>query len=215
MKKTTVLLVIVAMMGLLLAGCGGEATTNDDSGEAGVTSQPAGGDTTPTVEVIEDAESSSAEAGFTAQLSGAEEKSITGPGFYQCTEPTEAEIGDTTTTLPGYQEIAAEARAFDSVQFLLPRNIGPGEYTLNTMGTLRPGDDFVAIAITDPAVMYGNIISGTLTLEQLPAAAGDTVKGSFTFSASNGSEIINVEGAFEFTTSAATAFCEPVDQEGS
>lgn len=153
-------------------------------------------------------------AGFVANLSDAVEKVMSGPGRYQCVAVSGTPDASATNTV-GYQEIALDLRTEDTLAFILPASIGSGEYALNSIANVsQAGLDFTVQVLLSPTEIYDQQIEGTITIEAISHTAGENAKGTFVFSASNGTNTINVEGAFDFTPDVSATYCPPVDTSG-
>lgn len=151
------------------------------------------------------------DTGFSALLEGAFDTGITGSGYYACTEPAEIIIGEDEESfmLPGYQQISS-GPGEDVIQFILPRYVGPGTYDLASPQSVdAPGLDFTAEVLLAGGMVFDGTVSGTLTLEQIPTAAGQQAVGSFDFAISSGVQSVLVVGDFRFTTGDDSSYCEP------
>ena len=108
-------------------------------------------------------------------------------GYFGC------ENGDTYAIRPS-------EGGLPQLTILLPADISPGTYTL--------GDrNITAMVVTADNQAYAGILDGILVIDSVAGTVGEQVKGSFDFSATNGTNTVNAQGVFDFTTPSGTGFC--------
>jgi hypothetical protein len=192
MKRLLLLLV------LLMAACS-PTTTNNTSSTAPtstIDSEPIptqeGGDAT----IVGDPGSSSglgnplrlAGEGFVAAANGGDVAlSFNGTGYYAC------ENGNTYALRPA-------SGGLPQLTIILPMDITPGTYTI--------GDRNITVSVvTADNQVYAGVLNGILVLEEVATAANQRVKGSLDVDLSNGTNSINAQALFDFTTTSTTVFC--------
>lgn len=126
--------------------------------------------------------------GFVAAANGGNVAlSFSGEGYYGCENSNTYALRPATGGLP-------------QLTIILPMDITPGTYTV--------GDrNITASVVTADNAVYAGVLNGILVLEEVATAANQRVKGSFDVDLSNGTNSINTQGLFDFTTSSATEFC--------
>jgi hypothetical protein len=108
-------------------------------------------------------------------------------GYYGC------ENGNTYAIRPANGNLP-------QLTIIVPADIAPGNYTL--------GDrNITAMVVTADNQVYAGILDGILVLDSIATAANQQVKGSFDFSATNGSNTVLAQGEFDFMPASATVFC--------
>jgi len=136
-----------------------------------------------------DTESGARGTGLIAQITGGSIADITDGGQYAC-------------SLAGHR-IASGNTPAPNITITLPTANAIGAHTLSA--TDNTIDIQVFLASVDDS--YTQITGGTLTIDELPEAAGDFVSGNFDFTIRNGTGTeIGVRGSFDFE-SGATAYC--------
>ena len=108
-------------------------------------------------------------------------------GYYGC------ENGNTYAIRPA-------SGGLPQLTIIVPADIAPGNYTLgdrNITATIATADNQV----------YAGILDGILVIDSIATAAGQQVKGSFDFSATNGSNSVTAQGEFDFMPASDTVFC--------
>lgn len=176
------------LLALLLAACGTDqpAATADTVPD---TPTPATEDATPTPELpdnplpMDDLDDVSA---FTASVGGAVTATVSGDGYFMCDD----DVGELT--------IAPSGGFSDTILILLPRDAETGNYTFAEDANMGTGVRVQYLG-ADFTESYETGVVGTLMLEALPTAPGETVRGSFEFQADNSDgETITVNGSFDF-----------------
>ena len=126
--------------------------------------------------------------GFAAVVSGDNVAlEFHGMGYYGC------ENGNTYAIRPA-------SGGLPQLTIIVPSDIAPGNYTLgdrNITATIATADNQV----------YAGILDGILVIDSIATAAGQQVKGSFDFSATNGSNSVTAQGEFDFMPASDTVFC--------
>lgn len=136
-----------------------------------------------------DTESGARGTGFTAQITGGSVADITDGGQYAC-------------NVSGHRITSGNTPA-PNITMTLPTANAIGTHTFST--TNNPIDIQVFLASVDDS--YTQITGGTVTIDELPEAAGDFVSGRFDFTIRNGAGTeIEVRGNFDFE-SGDTAYC--------
>lgn len=108
-------------------------------------------------------------------------------GYYGC------ENGNTYAIRPANGSLP-------QLTIIVPADITPGTYTLgdrNVTATVATADNQV----------YAGILDGILVIDSIATAANQQVKGSFDFSATNGSNSVSAQGEFDFMPASDTVFC--------
>jgi hypothetical protein len=126
--------------------------------------------------------------GFAAVVSGDNVAlEFHGTGYYGC------ENGNTYAIRPS-------SGGLPQLTIIVPADIAAGTYTL--------GDrNITAMIATADNQVYAGILDGILVLDGIATAAGQQVKGSFDFSATNGSNTVAAQGVFDFMPASDTVFC--------
>ena len=108
-------------------------------------------------------------------------------GYYGCENGNTYAIRPTNGSLP-------------QLTIIVPADVAPGTYTL--------GDrNVTATVVTADNQVYAGILDGFLVIDSIATAAGQQVKGSFVFSATNGSNTVSAQGEFDFMPASDTVFC--------
>lgn len=174
MQRILRLLFLVTM--LVLVACGG--SNGDDENTTNNTT-----DSTTQNENT----SSTSKAGFSATISGATDARVSGSGYFQCDD-----VGD------GELTVGAAFSMSDNILILFPEDTQPGTYDLSSDFDSEYTASYVGEDLM--TAMYEENVSGTLTLDEIARATGETVRGSFEFEASTSEgETVNVDGSFDFT----------------
>jgi hypothetical protein len=214
MHRSSLLVISFLIASLLLTACGSDSTLptlrptvdsgNDtqptvdpnlgsgfdpDLGNDDTTTSP---EPTPTQEsgssVGGDNESGARGIGFTAQITGGSVADINDGGQYGC-------------NLNGHR-ISSGTSPAPNITFIVPTS---GVIDTHTLSSDSPIAVQVSLASIDDS--YTQLTGGTLTIDRVPASAGEFVSGSFDFTIRNasGSEI-GIRGSFDFETG-NTAYC--------
>lgn len=128
-------------------------------------------------------------AAFEAELFGAVERTLSGPGYLGCEN--------------GQYALRPSDEGLEQVTITLPPDITPGNYDIGTIGS---ADVSGIVSLADNRV-FANRVDGLLILEAMATGGGQAVRGSFDFSASNGAQTINARGEFDFTSDPNAAYC--------
>lgn len=133
----------------------------------------------------------SAEGAFTAEITGAEEVSISETGVINCEN--------------NVYVIRPSLDSFPQISLILPQGASPGNFNLVN----NTGDGTVATAslFFEDGRVFAVAVEGILIVNDLATQAGQSVSGSFDFSASSGAETINVRGEFDFVSGEDAIYC--------
>jgi predicted small lipoprotein YifL len=108
-------------------------------------------------------------------------------GYYGC------ENGNTYAIRPANGSLP-------QLTIIVPADTAAGTYTL--------GDrNVTAMVVTADNQVYAGILDGILVLDSIATAANQQVKGSFDFSATNGSNTVAAQGEFDFMPASDIVFC--------
>ena len=131
------------------------------------------------------------DGGFVAELSGAETETLSGAGIINCENSVYV--------------IRPSLDSFPQISLILPRDAGTGSFNLVN----NPGDGSAASATVffDDGRVFAIGVDGILIVDAIATEAGQAVQGSFDFSASSGSEIIDARGEFDFISGEDTIYC--------
>ena len=177
------LLWLLAIVGIFtLAACGGDDNNENTSNDATTTDTTTQDDSSAST-------NNSADAGFSATVSGATDATVSGAGYFQCDD-----VGD------GELTIGAGFSMTDNILILFPQGTEPGTYDLTSDTGLDA--DFTATYVGEDIMtaMYEDNVTGTLTLDEIAGATGEPVRGSFEFEASkDDGATVNVSGSFDFS----------------
>jgi|GEM_PF-5826370 len=204
LKRLLFLIVMVA-----LAACAPTVTdTPDNTGDTtDETGNPTSSVPTPTregdtsddgIDVVGDPGSgfglgdvNDGDAGFVAEITGAEEAAVIGTGTINCEN--------------NVYVLRAELASFPQIAIILPEGASPGNFNLvdNT------GDGTVASATVffEDGRVFAVDVEGIVIVSDLATQAGQPVSGSFDFSASSGAESVNVRGEFDFVSGEDAIYC--------
>lgn len=132
--------------------------------------------------------------GFTSTITGAVETELNGRGYVRCDDSV------------GELAIGANGGLSNNILILLPRGAGPGTYEIvSEMTPTQASAGYVGQTIQD--AYYDRDVSGTVTLDAVPAKNGERAAGSFTFTASDRDDkVVTVTGSFDFNVDAPSAF---------
>jgi hypothetical protein len=173
----------ILMLMLVLAACGGNGGNNTDTPNT-----TAATDTVADTTTQNDPSTGSDNVGFTATITGATEATVSGRGYFQCDDIDDGEL-----------TLGAAFSMSDNVLIMFPAGVEPGTYDLET-DTGMPGE-FSAMYVGEDMMTatYEDNVSGTLTLEEIARASGETVRGNFQFTVSSSEgETVDVTGEFDF-----------------
>lgn len=141
--------------------------------------------------------------GFEAEVSGAVEGRISGPGIIRFLPPHEANFG----TRPGYLFVADDTGVRDlGVVFSIPAGTESGTYRLVSAHPMDAGTEFevrVDHSVGNRTDSFEANTEGTLRLESIPKNAesidGHPIRGSFEFTTEDtGGREVAVSGSFDF-----------------
>ena len=154
----------------------------DDSNDIEVSSDPGSG-----FGLGDDSDST----GFTAQLDGAETLDVSGAGTINCEN--------------GVYVIRANMSSFPQLSLILPSGASPETFNLaNNMGD---GSVASASVFFEDGRVFAASVDGILIINDLATSPNQTVRGSFDFSASSGSQTINARGEFDFVSGDDAVYC--------
>jgi hypothetical protein len=158
----------------LLAACGG--------GESASTTQA----NTPETPAETTSSTAADETGFEATVTGAVDTELNGSGYFMC-DIDELVVG-------------ANGRLSNNILILLPRDATAGT-TYNMVTDIMSAEQANANYLGDTIENdnYDRDVTGSITLEAVPAQEGERVAGSFEFSATNRADAtVTITGAFDF-----------------
>ncbi len=214
------LAIFSAAFGILtLAACGGTQTA----------------DVTPTVNPTPDATANAdtssdtadsvlnqQETNFTATISGDALGGDSPLGFdalgrWVCQPPTTTTDGGSTSDgetidIPGVVEISGLDEEFRLIAIQLPFDVAPGEYQVDPLAGQGSYSALVTLVPEDPNSNY-RAVSGTITVDALPALIGDRAAGSFDIVVRSieGDQELNVVGEFDFIADETSVMCSRTD----
>lgn len=133
-----------------------------------------------------------AQDGFQFSLFGATTAEDIGAGVLNCEN--------------GQMVIRATNGDFPQITLILPQGSGTGEFTLHDHSLT--GDSASASVFLADGSVFAADVEGILIVDALADAIAEEVRGSFDFSASSGTSLINARGEFDFVADAQDSFCE-------
>ncbi len=120
---------------------------------------------------------------FSATVTGDRTATIEGDGYFVC------------RSSPNEYEIASDLAFSNVVAIYIPNTTAEGVAVDLTAG-VNSGNYVGASISTD---YFDQVSSGSITLTAIPAAAGEHIVGSFSFTADkSGGETVTVSGSFDF-----------------